>query len=135
MNVDTGQAQQPTVAASPFTTAIYAGPLGNFTAHPFYQSLGNVSIAVRSSKRGPVPHHKDAVDNLPACWQSLEIRSPQPHRASCSPVLTACVRVRCIELPQGVDRAWDAWHVEGTLCRIDFVGCCLSKDMTPPCSL
>lgn len=47
MNVDTGQAQQPTVAASPFTTAIYAGPLGNFTAHPFYQSLGNVSIAVR----------------------------------------------------------------------------------------
>ena len=53
MNVDTGQAQQPTVAASPFTTAIYAGPLGNFTAHPFYQSLGNVSIAVRISKPGP----------------------------------------------------------------------------------
>ena len=49
MNVDTGQALQPTVAAAPFTTAIYAGPLGNFTTHPFYLSLGNVSIAVRTS--------------------------------------------------------------------------------------
>ena len=63
MNLDTGQAQQPTVAASPFTTAIYAGPLGNVTTHPFYQSLGNVSIAVRSA-RGLGSQGADHVENI-----------------------------------------------------------------------
>ncbi len=44
------------------------------------------------------------VGTLSTSWQPLD--SPEPHRASCSPVLAACVRAQCIALPQGVDRVW-----------------------------
>ena len=50
MNQDTGAGLQPSVAASPFIGSIYSGPLGNATTHPFYLSLGDVSIAVRSAR-------------------------------------------------------------------------------------